>query len=242
MRKETIDIDILVTFSNSHRKIMQFIRTTSRFLSRIRSWNQCGQFRWTFTKVIPIGKRLKPATFQQWAKGSREAASVGPKVLHIHFCSLSNNSQLGAPAQTWQQHSLQGGMVEIQGNLRKKKLHRTNQLCNFLRGSFSNRDNVSGPIQFERESQPQHLKQWFFLKNRSIHFHINSTTVIRWVKQNHLSFSSIEIQGIGQEEKKFCILHKLGNKMQLWAPQLVKWGTSGQSPWKFTIFSLKIVW
>ena len=34
-------------------------------------------------------------------KGSREAASKGPTVLHIHFCSLSNNSkkQLGAPAQ-----------------------------------------------------------------------------------------------------------------------------------------------
>ena len=33
----------------------------------------------------------------------------------------------------------------------------------------------------------------FFLKNRSIQFFINSTSVIRMVKRNHLSFSSIEI-------------------------------------------------
>ena len=36
-----------------------------------------------------------------------------------------------------------------------------NQGSNFLGGSFSNRDNVRAPIQFRRESQPQHLKSWF---------------------------------------------------------------------------------
>ena len=35
-------------------------------------------------------KYIKLATFQQWAKGSREAASEGPTVLLIHFCSLCN--------------------------------------------------------------------------------------------------------------------------------------------------------
>ena len=83
--------------------------------------------------------------------------------------------------------------IEIQSNLRRKKLHRTNQGSNFLGGSFNNRDNVRAPVQFRRESQPQHLKRWFFLKNRPIHFHINSTSVIRPVKRNQLSFSSIEI-------------------------------------------------
>ena len=78
-------------------------------------------------------------------------------------------------------------------NLRRKKLHRTNQGSDFLRGSFSNRDNVRSPIQFRRESQPQHLKRCFILKNRPIHFHINSTSVFRPVKRNQLSFSSIEI-------------------------------------------------
>ena len=76
--------------------------------------------------------------------------------------------------------------IEIQNNLMWKKLHRTNQGSNFLGGSSSNWDNVRAPIQFERESQPQHLRRWFFLKNRPIHFHINSTSVIRLVKWNQI--------------------------------------------------------
>ena len=76
----------------------------------------------------------------------------------------------------------------------RKKLHRTNQGSNFVGGNFSNRDYVRAPILFRRERQPQHLKRWFFLKNRPIHFHINSASVIRAVKRNKLSFSSIEIK------------------------------------------------
>ena len=38
-RKETVDIDILVTSRNDDRKIMQTIRTTSRPPSKIRKWN-----------------------------------------------------------------------------------------------------------------------------------------------------------------------------------------------------------
>ena len=38
-----------------------------------------------------LSKRLKLATFQQWARrGSREVASEGLTILHIHFCSLGN--------------------------------------------------------------------------------------------------------------------------------------------------------
>ena len=58
---------------------------------------------------------------------------------------------------------------------------------------YLNRDNVRAPIQFRRERQPQHLKRCFFLKNRPIHFHVNSTSVTRPVKQNQLNFPSIEI-------------------------------------------------
>ena len=56
-----------------------------------------------------------------------------------------------------------GRFIEIQSNLRRKKLHRTNQGSNFLEGSFSNRANVRAPIQFGRDSQPQHLKRRFSL-------------------------------------------------------------------------------
>ena len=43
-RKETIDIDILVTSRNDDIKIMQSIRLTSRPPSRKRKWNQLSQF------------------------------------------------------------------------------------------------------------------------------------------------------------------------------------------------------
>ena len=56
--------------------------------------------------------------------------------------------------------------IEIQSNLMRKKLHRMNQDSYFPGGRFSNRDNVRSPIQFRRESQPQHLEKSFFLKNR----------------------------------------------------------------------------
>ena len=43
-RKETVDIDILVTSRNGDRKIMQSIRITSGPPSRKRKWNQLSQF------------------------------------------------------------------------------------------------------------------------------------------------------------------------------------------------------
>ena len=39
-RKETVDVDILVTSRNGNRKIMQFIRITNRPSSRKWTWNQ----------------------------------------------------------------------------------------------------------------------------------------------------------------------------------------------------------
>ena len=43
-RKETVDIDILVTSRNGDRKIMQSIRITSRPTLRKKKWNQLSQF------------------------------------------------------------------------------------------------------------------------------------------------------------------------------------------------------
>ena len=43
VRKETVDIDILVTSRNGERKIMQSIRITSRHTLRKREWNQLSQ-------------------------------------------------------------------------------------------------------------------------------------------------------------------------------------------------------
>ena len=43
-RKETVDIDILVTSTNGARKIMQSIRITNRPPSRKGKWNQLSKF------------------------------------------------------------------------------------------------------------------------------------------------------------------------------------------------------
>ena len=54
-------------------------------------------------------------TFQLWEKGSKEAATEGTTVLHIHFSNLSNNSkkQQGASAQTLQQYSIDDHIVDL---------------------------------------------------------------------------------------------------------------------------------
>ena len=44
MRKETIDLDILVTSRNGDRKIIQSIKITSIPATRKRKWNQLSQF------------------------------------------------------------------------------------------------------------------------------------------------------------------------------------------------------
>ena len=58
---------------------------------------------------------------------------------------------------TW----LYGRFIKIQSNLRRKKLHRSNQGSNFLGGSFSNRDNVGAPFQIEKKVNPRILKDDF---------------------------------------------------------------------------------
>ena len=45
VRKKTLDINILVTYRNGNRKVMQSIRITSRASPRIRKWSQLSQFR-----------------------------------------------------------------------------------------------------------------------------------------------------------------------------------------------------
>ena len=116
--------------------------------------------------------------------------------MHIRFCSLSNNSkwQRGAPAQNDSHIPCMGygTFIEMLSNFRRKKL-KNDQSSKILGGSFSNKDNMKSAIQFRRESQPQHLKKRFFLKNRPIHFQIKSTSVTGPVKRNQLSFSCIKI-------------------------------------------------
>ena len=75
--------------------------------------------------------------------------SVKPSKFPIYFahdCSSSMTTVFHA--------SLYGKFIEIQGNLHRKTLYRTNQGFNFLGGIVINGDNARASIQFRRESQP----------------------------------------------------------------------------------------
>ena len=149
------------------RKTTQSIGIASKPPLRIRKWNQLSQFRWTFTKVIPT-KKLKLDTFRQWAKGSKAEVSKVSTVLHIYFLGTRSTSpDITTVFHAW----LYGRFIEIQGNLRRKKLNRTNQSSNFLGGSLEEKVNHSI------------LKDEFFSRIDSS-IHINSTSVISPVKQN----------------------------------------------------------
>ena len=52
-KKKTVDIDILLTSRNGDKKIMQFIRITSRPPTKIRKGNQFRQFKLASIKVLP---------------------------------------------------------------------------------------------------------------------------------------------------------------------------------------------
>ena len=129
-----------------------------------RKWNQFSQLRWTSTKVILI-------THIQMANENSRSTVM------LTLCHAKSYDRF----------------IEIMRNLRRAKLHKMNQGSNFLRDNLPNRENIRIPTKFRIKRLFQHLKRWFFIKNRPTHFHINSTTVVRLVKWNKLSFSNIKI-------------------------------------------------
>ena len=54
IRRGGNSMGIFVTFGSGYRKIMQPIWQTSRPPTRSRKRNQCSQFRWTSTKIMPV--------------------------------------------------------------------------------------------------------------------------------------------------------------------------------------------
>ena len=101
-------------------------------------------------------------------------------ILDIQIATRNTNSY----RETVSQARLYDIYREIKTNLRRKKLHRRNEGSNSLAASFSKRDNVRDPIQ---------LIIQFFIRNRSIYFHMNSNKAIWPVNQNKLACSSFEM-------------------------------------------------
>ena len=95
---------------------------------------------------------------RQQVKDQQSCISIFVAYLKFQVATRSTSLDVTTVFHAW----AYGRFVEMQSNLRRKKLYRTSQGSHFLRGDFSNRDNVIDPIQFRRESQHQHLKRWFF--------------------------------------------------------------------------------
>ena len=72
-----------------------------------------------------------------------------------------------------------------------QEVHRTSQGSNFLGRNFSDKDNVTVPIQFTIENEQTPLKRLSFFKSRPIHFHINSTCVIRLSNETSFVFPAL---------------------------------------------------
>ena len=126
-RKETVDIDILVASRNGGRKIMQFIRITSRPTSRKRKWNQLSEFWRTSTKIRPIEKTSWPhfdddprVQEKQQVKGQQSCIFVFEVCLTIP--TRGTSPDVTTVFHTW----AYGRFIDIQSNLRRKKLHRMN--------------------------------------------------------------------------------------------------------------------
>ena len=140
---------------------------------RLFKWFLVALYRWSLYR-----EKFELKILGKTTKWSLKTGGRFKKILTVTTRSTS-------PDMTEVFHALlYGRFIKIKANLRRSALHRTNKGSNFLGGSFSHRDNVRAPILFRREGQPQHLKKWFFLKKRAIHFHINSSSINRLVKWN----------------------------------------------------------
>ena len=102
-------------------------------------------------EVISTDKKL--VAFRRRARGSRAAASEGPRALQIRIqvYSTYQHIQVAARSTSLDMTAVFHGrlnyrFLEIKIKRRKKKLYRTNQGSNFLGRGFSNGDNLKVPI------------------------------------------------------------------------------------------------
>ena len=83
--------------------------------------------------------------------------------------------------------------LEIQSNLRRKKLHRMSQGSNLLGGSFSNSNNVRAQPNLEERVNPNTLKEDFFSRTDQFIFTSILSVFLDQSKETSPVFSSIEI-------------------------------------------------
>ena len=105
-RKETVEIDILVTSRNGDGKIMQSIRVTNRHPLRKGKWNQLSQFLRISAILIPIVGRLTWLTCS-WSTGFRERYLLLKYYIHteVHIHKAWKNKYVVSWSYNMNRHS-----------------------------------------------------------------------------------------------------------------------------------------
>ena len=71
--------------------------------------------------------------------------------------------------------------IEIQNNLRREKLHRTNQGSKFLGSSFSNKDNIRPQSNLEEKVNPNIFKDEFSSQTLTLSKCLDKSSPTAWV-------------------------------------------------------------
>ena len=146
-KKETVDIDILVTSRNGNKKIMWFIWITDLSqnnevelvepvqMNIYQSKTYLKELSWLYFDNEPRVQESRHVKDQQSCI-SAFVAYLTASSSHYGHLSRHDNSIPCMPVY--------GRFIEIQS--KEKEIHRTNQGSNFLEGSFGSRDSVGAPI------------------------------------------------------------------------------------------------
>ena len=80
----------------------------------------------------------------------------------------------------------------MQSNLRRKKLRRMNHSCDFLGGSFSNRDNDEPQSNLEEKVNPRFVKGDFYPREDPTIFTSIAPVLLDWSNETSLAFPALK--------------------------------------------------
>ena len=127
VRKETVDIDILVTSRNGDRKIMLSIRITSTPPSRKRKVEPVEPVLKNIYQSNTYRKYLSWPHFDDEPRVQEKQQVKDQQSCISVFVSCLTNPGYTSPGMTTVFHTwAYGRFIDVQSNLRRKKLHRTN--------------------------------------------------------------------------------------------------------------------
>ena len=139
---------------------LQLIRITSVLFIRKKKRNRVSQF-WRSFRVTFKWKRLRLATFQQWAKRSREAWSVVLTTLYRMSGSVAYPTHPNCNCEHQCKHGneIPGKTQDIywdKAQSTKKATLYDDSRLQLVRGSFGHRDSVKTPTHLQRDKRSKH--------------------------------------------------------------------------------------